>query len=225
MNLEGIVNSGSGMNLEGYVARFKSQNYCDIGNNLNQHSGQSVSQSLSEWATVYMQYRVLLLYQSACFSHWLTLHTDRCINCHMLARISLLNYCKLLKLWNWSNSYNRKKNIFLFYPHLCHECPLFSIDTRHRAEIISDTICEKVKVKYTLVQAVRPIGGVEVHLYPFMTTALEWVEGSASHPGRSLPPGKTRYLLYRRLGGPQGQSGQVRKIRPNRYSIPGPSSR
>ena len=35
-----------------------------------------------------------------------------------------------------------------------------------------------------------------------------------SRPGRSLPPGKTRYPLYRRLGGPQGQSGQVRKIPP-----------
>jgi hypothetical protein len=33
------------------------------------------------------------------------------------------------------------------------------------------------------------------------------VEGSASRPGRSLPPGKTRYPLYRRLGGPQGRSG------------------
>jgi len=47
-----------------------------------------------------------------------------------------------------------------------------------------------------------------------MTTALEGGEGSASCPGRYLPPGKTRYLLYRRLGGPQGRSGQVRKISP-----------
>jgi len=47
-----------------------------------------------------------------------------------------------------------------------------------------------------------------------MTTALEGVEGSASRPGRSLPSWKTRYLLYRRLGGPQGRSGQVRKISP-----------
>jgi len=42
--------------------------------------------------------------------------------------------------------------------------------------------------------------------------ALEGGEGSASHPGRSLPPVKTRYPLYRRLGGPQERSGQVRKI-------------
>jgi hypothetical protein len=45
-----------------------------------------------------------------------------------------------------------------------------------------------------------------------MTTALEGGEGSASRPGRSVPPGKTQYLLYRRLGGPQGRSGQVQKI-------------
>ena len=38
-----------------------------------------------------------------------------------------------------------------------------------------------------------------------MTTALEGGEGSASRPGRSLPPEKTRYTLYRRLGGPQGR--------------------
>jgi hypothetical protein len=29
-----------------------------------------------------------------------------------------------------------------------------------------------------------------------------------------LPPGKIRYALYKRLGGFQGQSGQVRKISP-----------
>ena len=38
--------------------------------------------------------------------------------------------------------------------------------------------------------------------------------GSASRPGRSLPQGKTQYPLYRRLGGPQGRSGQVLKISP-----------
>ena len=47
-----------------------------------------------------------------------------------------------------------------------------------------------------------------------MTTALEGGEGSASRPGRSLLPGKTRYPLYMRLDGPQGRSGQVRKISP-----------
>ena len=34
------------------------------------------------------------------------------------------------------------------------------------------------------------------------------------HAPAALPPGKTRYSLYRRLGGPQGRSGRVRKIYP-----------
>jgi hypothetical protein len=36
--------------------------------------------------------------------------------------------------------------------------------------------------------------------------------GFSLHPGHSLPLGKTRHLLYKRLGGPQGQSGQMQKI-------------
>jgi hypothetical protein len=38
--------------------------------------------------------------------------------------------------------------------------------------------------------------------------------GGQRHAPAALPPGKTRYPLYRRLGGPQGRSGQVRKISP-----------
>jgi len=45
-----------------------------------------------------------------------------------------------------------------------------------------------------------------------MTTALEGGEESASRTGRSLLQGKVRYPLYRKLGEPQGQFGQVRKI-------------
>ena len=48
----------------------------------------------------------------------------------------------------------------------------------------------------------------------FLTPALEGREGSASCPGHILPPGKTRYPLHKRLGGPQGRSGQVWKISP-----------
>ena len=47
-----------------------------------------------------------------------------------------------------------------------------------------------------------------------MTAALEGGEWSAARPGRTLPPGKTRYPLYRRLGGPQGRSGRVENLVP-----------
>ena len=43
------------------------------------------------------------------------------------------------------------------------------------------------------------------------TSALDGGVWSTPLPGR-LPLGKTRYPLYRRLGGPQSRSRQVRKI-------------
>jgi hypothetical protein len=55
-----------------------------------------------------------------------------------------------------------------------------------------------------------PTGGVEVKLYSFSTSALGG--GGQHHALAALPPGKTRYPLYRRLGEPQGRSGRVRKI-------------
>jgi hypothetical protein len=38
--------------------------------------------------------------------------------------------------------------------------------------------------------------------------------GGQRHAPVALPPGKTRYPLYRRLGGSQGRSGRLRKITP-----------
>jgi len=47
-----------------------------------------------------------------------------------------------------------------------------------------------------------------------MTAALEGGEWSAARPGRTLPPRKTRYPFYRRLGGPQGRSGRAENLVP-----------
>ena len=46
-----------------------------------------------------------------------------------------------------------------------------------------------------------------------LTSALDGVDGQRHAPA-DLPPGKTPYPLYGRLGGPQSRSGQVRKISP-----------
>ena len=80
-------------------------------------------------------------------------------------------------------------------------------------------ICsEDCKVKCTPVQALRLCTGHTTHrgsrsiALLFHDHGTKRGEGSASRPGRSLHPGKTRYPLYRRLGGPQGRSGEVRKI-------------
>ena len=45
-----------------------------------------------------------------------------------------------------------------------------------------------------------------------MTAALEGGEWSAARPGRTLPPGKSRYPFYRRLGVPQGRSGWAENL-------------
>ena len=46
-----------------------------------------------------------------------------------------------------------------------------------------------------------------------LALALDGV-GGQRHAPAALPPGKTRYPLYRRLVGPQSLSGRVRKISP-----------
>jgi hypothetical protein len=44
-----------------------------------------------------------------------------------------------------------------------------------------------------------------------LTSTLDWV-GGQRHAAAALPPRQTRYLLYRRLGKPQGRSGRVRDL-------------
>jgi hypothetical protein len=57
--------------------------------------------------------------------------------------------------------------------------------------------------------------------YSFLTLALDGGEWSASRSGHALPWGKDpRYPLYRRLGGPQSQSGH-RDYRKNPLPLPG----
>ena len=74
------------------------------------------------------------------------------------------------------------------------------------------------KVKCTLVLALRLCTGRTAHrgskgiALLFHDHGTRRGEESISSPGRSLPPGKTRYSFYRRLGEPQDRSGQVRKI-------------
>jgi hypothetical protein len=46
-----------------------------------------------------------------------------------------------------------------------------------------------------------------------LTSALDGV-GGQRHAPAALPPGKSRYLLYRRLVGSQGRSARVREILP-----------
>jgi hypothetical protein len=66
--------------------------------------------------------------------------------------------------------------------------------------------------------------GEKMYISTLSLTSRLGGEGGQRHVLAALPPGKTRYPLYRRLGGSQGRPGRVREIVPHRDSIPGPSS-
>jgi hypothetical protein len=56
--------------------------------------------------------------------------------------------------------------------------------------------------------------GEQRYSFAFSFTSTLDEVGGLRHAPAALPPGKTRYTVYKRLGGPQGRSGQVRKISP-----------
>jgi len=96
---------------------------------------------------------------------------------------------------------------------------LWSCWTTQNTEAAS---CSEIllRIKCTLVQVLRLCTGPTAHrgsrgiALTYLDHATRRGEGSASRPGPSLPPGKTRYPLYIWLGGPQGRYGQVWKISP-----------
>jgi hypothetical protein len=106
--------------------------------------------------------------------------------------------------------YNRFDSLCLYL--LSHPRVYTRITTADRASLCSTwnnlTFSQIVKLKQTNNCCIG------IALLCFETSALEEDEGSASRPGRLQPPEKARCPLYRRLGGPQGRSGQVQKISP-----------
>ena len=56
--------------------------------------------------------------------------------------------------------------------------------------------------------------GVALLFHDRDTRRGEW---SAARPGRTLPPGKTRYPLYRRLSGRQDRSGRAENLAPPEF--------
>ena len=78
----------------------------------------------------------------------------------------------------------------------------------------------KVKAKVTLEQATKAQRGSRcIALLFLLHRCCMWMGGQRYAPA-ALPPGKVRYQLYRRLGGPEGQSGVVRKMLPPPGSDP-----
>ena len=64
---------------------------------------------------------------------------------------------------------------------------------------------------FSLEQATKALKWIRYNSTLSLTLALDG-EGGQRHAPAALPPGKIRCPLYRMLDGPQGRSGQVRKI-------------
>ena len=76
--------------------------------------------------------------------------------------------------------------------------------------IILGSYCKTIKVKCSRYRpgVAQKVGRGIARIFQ----ALEGGEWSAALSGRTLPPGKTRYPFYRRLGGLQGRSGRTENL-------------
>ena len=74
---------------------------------------------------------------------------------------------------------------------------------------------DSVKIKnFTLEQTMKTQRGRRDTDYSFFNLGARWGEWLKPGPGRFNPWKRSRYPLYRRLGGPQDRSGPVRQISP-----------
>ena len=110
----------------------------------------------------------------------------------------------------YASASKNSSNSSRFFKELADSCSLMLVH-KHRN-------MKQIKVKVKVKGKVHPITGHEGTEEDYMynstlslTSVLDGV-GGQRHTPAALPPGKTRYPLYRRLGGPQGRSGQVWKM-------------
>jgi hypothetical protein len=85
-------------------------------------------------------------------------------------------------------------------------------------------VIKGIRVKFALEQAMKAERLVMYSSTLSSTSALDGGGLSTPRPGCFNPGKDARYTCYRRLVGPYSRSGGVRKSRPYRDSIPGPSS-
>jgi len=81
---------------------------------------------------------------------------------------------------------------------------------RENFSFLTRTVCRIVKIKHAPKQAKK---AQKYSSTLYLTSGIGGGGWSTPRPGH-FNPGKDRYTLYRRLGGPQGRSGPMRKISP-----------
>ena len=106
-------------------------------------------------------------------------------------------------------------------------CMMIPRSIFRRMKNISEKFCRenkvKVKLKFTYNKHRRPRGGVEVWFYSFFNLGGRW--WGQRHTPAALPPGKTRYPFYRKLGGLPGPVWTgAKNLAPHQNSLSGSSN-
>ena len=108
--------------------------------------------------------------------------------------------------------------ILLYMKSVCECFRLYPSQCNIRRSPYSSTLFSaqlvEVQVKFSLEQASKAQRGSRCIALLFLQPRRKTWVGGQPHTLAALLPGKTRYALYRRLGGPQGRAGRVRKISP-----------
>ena len=125
-------------------------------------------------------------------------------------------------LSEWWGVTSIKGNLVKFHVREFHKNSLIYSNFRQLRTKITHISSESSskRVKCTLVQALRLWTGRTAHrgsrgiALRFLDHGTRRGWGVSVTPWPLFTPGKTRYPLYRRVGGPQGRCGQVRKISP-----------
>ena len=86
-----------------------------------------------------------------------------------------------------------------------------AVDSCHHLLLFVSTVTLNVTVRNNRIQSASlTMIPCNTHCAPFFNLGV----GGQRHAPAALPPGITRYPLYRRLGGPQCRTGRVWKISP-----------
>ena len=94
----------------------------------------------------------------------------------------------------------------------CFVCEHLIPSHKHTQKAITSDVIGKGKGKVHPITGHEGPEGEQMYSSTLPSTSAQDGVGGQRHAPAALPPGKTRYPLHRRLGGPQGRSGRVRKI-------------
>jgi len=176
------------------------------------------------------QWRVRVLHLALKVVH--QLRDDHIVRvCHLVQREDLLNtldgaHCNVNSLqprnvfWDWLSIVPTARALVRLLPSSHYFKEFFgkknleTVCNWSHNDSLSLSLSINIKVIGTMIPLKARCGPENAQRYSSMTAELEGGEWSAARPGHTVPPRKTRYPFYRRVGGPQGRYGRAENLVP-----------